>query len=47
VQVNDALPLPTDGTQKRVSMRVRVSDLLPVLSVLEGKGLTVDHIYDY
>ena len=38
---------PTDATRKRVAMRVRVPDLLPVLGALQGKGLTVDHIYDY
>ena len=42
-----ALPLPTDPTRKRVVIRLRVADLLPALGTLRGKGLTVDHIYDY
>jgi FAD/FMN-containing dehydrogenase len=43
-----SLPLPTDATRRRVTMRVRVPDLLPVLRALRAEGaLAVDHIYDY
>ena len=42
------LPLPTDSTRIRVTMRVPVASLLPVLSTLDRSGeLQVDHIYDY
>jgi hypothetical protein len=46
--VEYAVPLATDVTLKRVAIRVRVPDLLPVLRAMHGTaGLTVDHIYDY
>ncbi|HEU4996986.1 MAG TPA: FAD-binding oxidoreductase [Gemmatimonadaceae bacterium] len=44
------LPLPTDTARKRVTMRVPVVELLPVLATLHAmrdKGLSVDHVYDY
>lgn len=43
-----ALPLPTDAARKRIVMRVRVRQLLPLLAALAAqRGLAVDHIYDY
>ena len=42
------LPLPTDSTRMRVTLRVPVPRLLPVLAELDRAGqLQVDHIYDY
>ncbi len=44
-----ALPLSTDGSRKRVAMRVPTRDLIALLREVQllGKGLVVDHIYDY
>ncbi|HJR62458.1 MAG TPA: FAD-binding oxidoreductase [Gemmatimonadaceae bacterium] len=43
-----ALPLASDGSRKRVAMRVPVRELLSVLATLQtGGSLAVDHIYDY
>ena len=43
-----ALALPTDGTHKRIVMRVPVRHLLPLLRSLTAEGqVAVDHIYDY
>ncbi|MGH7586047.1 MAG: FAD-binding oxidoreductase [Gemmatimonadales bacterium] len=42
------LPLPTDSTRIRVTMRLPVSRLLPTLAELDRAGqLQVDHVYDY
>jgi len=42
------VPLPTDPARKRITMRLRVPDLLPVLQAYQGRnGLVIDHIYDY
>src|SRR2546425_845036 len=42
-----ALPLSTDGSRKRVAMRVPTRDLIALLREVQppGKGLVVDHIY--
>ena len=44
-----ALPLPTDASRKRVTARVRVTDLIAVLGGADvaAGGLRVDHVYDY
>jgi hypothetical protein len=42
------LPLPTDASRKRVTMRVSVGDLLAVVRRMNtDRQLMVDHIYDY
>jgi FAD/FMN-containing dehydrogenase len=42
------MTLPSDIARKRVTMRVRVSDLVSVLGAIGEEGkLKVDHIYDY
>ncbi len=43
-----AIPLPADHTQKRVTFRVPVKQLLPFLQRLKTMDkLEIDHIYDY
>jgi hypothetical protein len=47
-QVVYSLPLPTDATHHRVTMRVRVPDLLALLATLSAEhAMIVDHVYDY
>jgi len=42
------VPLPSDSLRKRVTMRVPVGELLPVMRRLGGqRALVIDHIYDY
>jgi len=44
------VPLPTDSSRKRVSMRVPVGELLNVFRSLDAQrtsGLSIDHLYDY
>jgi len=42
------MPLPTDPSRKRLTVRVPVSELPGVLHRLDaGAQMAVDHIYDY
>lgn len=43
-----SLPLPTDPTRERFTLRVPVAELLPALRRIETEGQArVDHVYDY
>ena len=43
-----SLPVPTDGSRKRIAMRIPNAELIEVLRDLQREAkLVIDHIYDY
>lgn len=43
-----SLPVPTDGSRKRIAMRIPNAELIEVLRELQREAnLVIDHIYDY